>query len=195
MESQLSPSGIFSQDTQDWNCSTRFRQKWHKAESNLKIFEFGSSSCRCTITSTSRKVKTTSRNVFRNLRKSRLAQTDSRRDTGLSSDQVQKKNGVEHTRTSPKESGTDQQKLWWLLSKKADTSYFEQQVRWIEDSSKARKVENYRFTTTVIQRPQSCYFAQSFPSTSWVSAEQSRIGVENWLSKSLIMHFPAQGNL
>ena len=57
-----------------------------------------------------------------------------------------------------------------------------------------RKVESYRFTTTATRRMHSCCFAQSFLSTSSVSTEQLRIGVEDWLSKSLIMQFPAQGN-
>ena len=38
-------------------------------------------------------------------------------------------------------------------------------------------------TATVTCRPQSCCFAQSFPSTSPVSTERSRIDVKNWLSK------------
>ena len=55
-------------------------------------------------------VMKTSKSVNRTRRESRITQTDSRRDNGLFSVQELKKNGVEHKRTSPKESGTDQQK-------------------------------------------------------------------------------------
>ena len=46
-----------------------------------------------------------------------------------------------------------------------------------------------------ICRMQSCCFAQPVPSTRSVSTEQLRIGVENWLSTSLIMHFPNTSTL
>ena len=58
------------------------------------------------MTSIGRKEKKTSKGVFRTLRKSRLTHTDSRRDTGHSSDQEQKKSGMERTPTSPKVCGT-----------------------------------------------------------------------------------------
>ena len=47
--------------------------------------------------------------VLRTLRKLQLTHTDSRTDTGLSSDQEKKKTGMECTRTSPNVSGTAQQ--------------------------------------------------------------------------------------
>ena len=59
---------------------------------------------------------------------------------------------------------------------------------------KHEKVESYRFTAMVFCRMQSCCFAQSFPSTGSGSTERSRIGVENWLSNSQFIRFPAQGN-
>ena len=74
-----SSSGIFSQDTQRWICSTRFEDRWHKAVSKLKKLKIESSSCRCTMTWVGRKVKKTSRSVFRTQRQSRLTCTMWRR--------------------------------------------------------------------------------------------------------------------
>ena len=67
------------------------KKRWHKTESNLKKLRIESSSCRCTMTSIGRKVKRTSKSVFRALRKSRLSHTDSVRDIGLFSDQELKR--------------------------------------------------------------------------------------------------------
>ena len=142
----LSSSGISSQDTQCWVCSTRVKERWRNTESNLRNLKIGPSSCRCTVTSISRKVKKTSKSMFRTLRNLRLTYTDFQRDIGLSSDQ--KKSGMERTRFSSKVRGTPQQKRWCLPSERPDIQDFEQQVHWIEDSWKARMVDNYRITAT-----------------------------------------------
>ena len=55
------------QDTQRSIYSTRFEEKWHNTESNLKNLKIEPSSCRC-----GRKAKKTSKSVFRTLRKSRI---------------------------------------------------------------------------------------------------------------------------
>ena len=108
-ESLLSSIGMFSQGTMHCSCSYGLQSKWQHAESNEKISEIGSSSCRCTVISIGREVKKTS-NVFRILRKLGITHTDSRRDIGLFSVREMIKNGSELIRASLKESGTDQQR-------------------------------------------------------------------------------------
>ena len=109
-ESLLSSIGMFSQGTMHRSCSYGLQSKWQHAESNEKISEIGSSSCRCTVTSIGREVKKTSINVFRILRNLGITHTDSRRDIGLFSVREMQKNGIELIRASLKESGTDQQR-------------------------------------------------------------------------------------
>ena len=48
---------------------------------------------------------------------------------------------------------------------------------------KSQEVEYHRYTTTEIQRWQSCHFTSLFPLISSVSTEQYRISVKNLLSK------------
>ena len=62
-------------------------------------------------------------------------------------------------------------------------------------SFNAKEVEDYRYTTTQIQRQQSCYFAQLFPSITSVSTEQLRIGVKNLLNRFQIILHQVQGTL
>ena len=51
------------------------------------------------------------------------------------------------------------------------------------------EVEDYRYTTTQIQRQQSCYFAYLFPSITSVSTVQLRTGVKNLLNRfQIILH-------
>ena len=105
-ESQSSSSGIFPRTHTTLELLHEIQIKMTKKRNQTrKISEIGSSSCRCTMASIGRKVKKTSRNVFRTLRKSRLTQTDM-----VFLDPGTEENGMEHTGTSPKESGTDQQK-------------------------------------------------------------------------------------
>ena len=82
-ESHLSSTVMFSQGTMHCNYSNTLQPKLQHAQSNQKISEIGSSSCRCTVTSIGREVKKTSINVFRILRKLGITHTDSRRDIGL----------------------------------------------------------------------------------------------------------------
>ena len=145
------------------------------------------------VTSIGRKGETTSENVFRTLRKSRLSHTDPRgtlvtlrtrnRRKVVWDPHVQARRSVQPLSRND-DAYSRRRRTFRISSNKCfGPRILEKQERW--------KV----ITSTVTCRMQSWCFAQSFPSTSSVSTEQLRIGLEKWLSKSLIVHFPAQGNL
>ena len=94
------------------------------------------------------------------------------------SDQKRKDSG-ERTLTNQTFRRITQLRWCWLISEKADILQSEEQVRCPEDLWRAKKVEKHRYTTTVIQRQQSWYFASLSPSISSVSTEQYRMGVKN----------------
>ena len=86
--------------------------------------------------------------------------------------------------------------IWWcLISEKADILFSEETSALLRGLCKAKEVEDHRYATTQIQRQQSCYFAQLFPSISSVSTEQWRIGVKNLLSGFQIILHLVQGTL
>ena len=78
---------------------------------------------------------------------------------------------------------------------KADIFYSEEQVRCSDELWKAKEVKDHEYTTTQIQRQQSCHFAVLFPSIRWVSTEQQQTGVRNLLSRFQIVLHPVQGIL
>ena len=63
---------------------------------------------------------------------------------------------------------------WWSNSEKADTQFSEQRVRFLEERSKAKEVENYLYISVPMVIRMKLFFAQSFLTISSVSTEQSQ---------------------
>ena len=63
---------------------------------------------------------------------------------------------------------------WWSNSEKADTQFSEQRVRFLEERSKAKEVENYLYISVPMVIRMKLFFAQSFLIISSVSTEQSQ---------------------
>ena len=79
---------------------------------------------------------------------------------------------------------------WWSYSEKADTQFSEQRVRCLEESSKAKEVDNYQYTSALVGERLELFFAQSFLSISSVFTEQTQNCVKSTVSAKL-----AQGDL
>ena len=94
-----------SQDTQHWSFFVRSKGRWQRTGSNLNCSKIESSSCRCATTSIGHKMAT-NKSVLRILYKFRRLQKYFLKDIGCSSDQEQKKNGMERTLTSQTVCGT-----------------------------------------------------------------------------------------
>ena len=58
--------------------------------------------------------------------------------------------------------GTSLRTWWWFISDKVDTFLFRGTMRWHEDLWKAKEEDNYRCTSNVIRRQQSCCFPKYF---------------------------------
>ena len=73
-------------------------------------------------------------------------QKDSEQDNGHSSDLDQRKSGILSVKIVHKVNGTKWRKRWWWHSQKADTQYSDPWVHYPEECSKAKVVENCRYT-------------------------------------------------
>ena len=117
-------------------------------------------------------------------------QKDFQPDAGHSSDLDQKRSGILLSTKDRKENGTELLNWWWSNSEKADTQSSEPRVHCLEERSKAKEVDNYRYTSVPMEIRWKLFFAQSFLSISWVSAEQSQNCVNSAVSVK-----QAQGDL
>ena len=64
-------------------------------------------------------------------------------------------------------------------SEKADTQFSESRVHCPEERSKAKEVDNYQYTSALMEIRLKLFFAQFFLLISSVSTEQSQICVKN----------------
>ena len=127
---------------------------------------------------------------------------DFQQDVGHSSDLDQKRSGILLTTKDHEENGTESLNWWWSNSEKADTQFSEQRVRSLEECSKPKEVENYRYTSVPMVIRLKLFFAPSFLSISSVTTEQSQICVkhtvaveqeqEDLLWQSSLIHFSRQ---
>ena len=78
-----------------------------------------------------------------------------------------------------KENGTESLNRWWSDLEKADTQFSVSRVHCPEERSKAKEVDNYQYTSVLMEKRLKLFFAQLFLLTSSVSTEQSEICVRN----------------
>ena len=174
-ESRWNSSGIFSQDSPHCSSSKKSKSSWpkwathHNSQDEL-------SSCRCSMTSYG-EIKTKRRNVLLIPHLCLYFQKDFQQDVGHSSDLDQKRSGILHTSIDHEENGTESLNWWWSNLERADTQFSEPRVRCLEERSKAKEVENYRYTSVPMGIRLKLFFAQLFLLISSVSTEQSQICV------------------
>ena len=147
---------IIFQDSQHWSLSAKSQSSWAKwAIPNNSKDEL--SSCRCSMTSCG-EIETTTRNVLLIPHFCLYSHKDFHQDVGHSSGLGQKQSGTPLTKKDQEENGIESLNWWWTNSKKADIQFSEQRVRWIEDNSKAKEVENYLFTSApMVIRLKLCF--------------------------------------
>ena len=139
----------FSEDSQHWSLSTKSKNSWAKwANPNNSKDEL--SSCRCSMTSCV-EIKTMKRNVLLIPHLCLHSQKDFQQDVGHSSNLGQKQSGTQLTKKDQGENGIESLNWWWSNSEKADTQFSEQRVRCLEERSKAKEVENYRYTSALVR--------------------------------------------
>ena len=108
-----------------------------------------------------------------------FVQKEFQQDVGHSPDLGQRQSGILLTTKDHKENGTESLNWWWSNSEKADTQFSEPRVHCLEERSKAKEVENCRYTSVPMEIRLKLFFAQLFLLISSVSTEQSQICVMN----------------
>ena len=124
---------------------TTSKNSWAK-RANQNNSKDESSSCRCSMTSYGES-KTMKRNVLLIPHLCHNSQNKNQQDVGHSSDLGQKQSSIPLTKKDQEENGIESLKWWWSNSEKADTQFSEQRVRSHEERSKAKEVDNYRYTS------------------------------------------------
>ena len=177
MVSRWNSSGLFSQDPPHCSSLTKSMSSWTKwaTQRNSKDEV---SSCRCSMTSYG-DIKTMKRNVLLMPHLCLYLQKNSQQDVGHSLDLGQRQSGIPLTKKDQEENGIKSLTWWWSNSEKADTQFSEQRVRCLQERSKAKEVENYRYTSVPMGIRLKLFFAQLFLSISSVSTEQSQMCVSN----------------
>ena len=122
---------------------------------------------------------TMSRNVLLTPHLCLYLQEDFQQNVGHLFDLDQKRSGILLTTKEHEENGTESLNWWWSNSEKADTQFSEPRVHCLEERSKAKEVENYRYTSVPMGIRLKLFFAQFFLFISLVSTEQSQICVRN----------------
>ena len=97
----------------------------------------------------------------------------------FTSDLDQKRSGILLLNVNHKENGTELQSWWCSNLEKADTQSSDPQVHCLEECSKAKEVESYRYTSALLRERLKLFFAQLFLLISSVFTEQSQICVTN----------------
>ena len=143
-EERWNSSEIFSQHSLHCISSTKSKSSWTKwaTQHNSKD---ESSSCLCSMTSYG-ELKTMNRNVLLMPHLCRYLQKF-QQDVGHSSDLDQKRSGIILTTEDHEGNGTESLNWWWSNSEKADTQFSEPRVHCLEEFSKAKEVDNYRYTS------------------------------------------------
>ena len=118
-------------------------------------------------------------------------QEDFHQEDGHFSDLDQKRSGILLTSTDHEENGTESLNWWWSNSEKADTQSSEPRVHCLEERSKAKEVENYRYTSVPMGIRLKLFFAQLFLLISSVSTEQSQMCEEystcqTWMGRPVL---------
>ena len=117
------------------------------------------SSCRCSMTSYG-ELQTMNRNVLLTPHLWLCLQKDFQQDVGHSSDLDQKRSCILSVTADHKENRTESLNWWWSNSEKSDTQFSEPRVHCPEERSKAKEVENYRYTSVPMVIQLKLLFAQ-----------------------------------
>ena len=136
----------------------------------------GLSSCRC-LTPSHGDPKKNEREYELSAQLVSMYAKDFHQEDGDSSDLDQKRSGILLMNTNPKENGTESLNWWWSNAEKADTEFSEPRLHCLEKRWKAKEVENYLFTSVLMELPLKLCFAQLFLTISSMSTEQSQICV------------------
>ena len=166
-----------SQDSPHCCLSAKSKSSWTEwsTQHNSKD-EF--SSCRCSMTSHG-ELQTMNGNALLTPHLRLHLQKDFQQDVGHFSDLDQKRSGILLTMTNHEEKGTESLNWWWSNLEQADTQFSEPRVHFLEERSKAKEVENYRYTSVPMVIRSKLFFAQLFLFISSVSTKQSQICVKN----------------
>ena len=106
-------------------------------------------------------------------------QKDFQQDVGHSSDLDQKRSGILVTTKDHEENGTESLIDVDQIQRKRIPSFPSHESHCPEERSKAKEVENYRYTSVPMGIRLKLFFAQLFLSISSVSTEQSQMCVRN----------------
>ena len=128
-QNKWSSSGQISQDSPDWEFSTRFKRWWLNYSVNQSNSKEVSSSCHSTLTLIGENEET-KKIVFRMLSELLSMLEDSRKDIGRCLDLVPRKNGTEHMSTNRMDSGIKLLKAWCSTLPKADIPYSVLRRKW-----------------------------------------------------------------
>ena len=138
-----------------------------------KILLDGSSSCRCSTTSHG-DLRTTRKNASQMLNSCPSMKRDSEQDNGHSLVLVLRKSGTLSKRTVHKEFGTKLQKGCCWNSLRADDQFSVLRLHFPDVNSKAKDMENCRYTLQPTRKRLRLFFAQLLLQTSSVFTEQSQ---------------------
>ena len=171
-ENRWNSSGIFSQDSTHWSLSAKSKSSWTKwaTQHNSKDVL---SSCRCSMTSYG-ELQTMTRKVLLTPHLCLYLQKNSHQDDHFS-DLDQKRSGILLILTDHKENGAEPLELMMINFGESGHP----RVHCPEERSKAKVVENYRYTSALMGLRLKLFFEQLFLLISWVSTEQSQICVRN----------------
>ena len=135
------------------------------------------SSCRCSMTSHC-EWKTMNRNVLL-ITCVCVCKKMSSRALVIPRTWVRNKVVFHYQRKNQDENGIESLNWWWSNLAKANIQSSEPRVHWPEERSKAKEVENYRYTSVPKEIRLKLFFAQLFLVISSVSTEQSQMCVKN----------------
>ena len=155
-------SGISSQNSPRCSSATKFKSYCWDWVKHQRIFQDGSSSCRCSTTSHGDQ-KTTRKNANQMLNSFLSMQRDSEQDNGHSSDLDQRKSGTLSVKIVHKVNGTKSLSWWCWHSQKADTqSSPSHEPHCPEECLKAKVVENCRSTTVPTRKRLKTVFSHNY---------------------------------
>ena len=178
MESRLNSSGTTSKDPQRCSSVVKSMIYWTTCDKHQKLSQEEFYLCQCSMTSPVTE-KATKMNVWQMPESSKYLRENLVLDNGHLLDQVLKRSGILEKRIVHKELGIILRKKCYWNSQKADILLSVQRLHCPGVNSRAKDMENCRYTSLQMNTQLKQFFALSFLSISSVSTEQWQLYVKN----------------
>ena len=193
MENQSCSSRKFPK-TQHRSYFKKSKERWRRKTFCLKSPKIESSSCRCTMTLIGEKQKNKEHCMSNSSSFAAYARRFPKGHWSFLGPGTEETWHGAHI-YKPNGSWNHVANLTMVNLRESGHPLFRVTTAFFRGSLNAKEVEDYRYTTTQVQRQQSCYFAQLFPSITSVSTVQLRTGVKNLLNRFQIILHLVQGTL